>query len=237
MKISEDFKDKITKHVINGIPLERMNMREDQRVRMEIAYWTYKQWLLNKQIRPYDLCRQAALVVYNQKFADAQKGDQKAIVACAQLGITGFNKDRSYAMLKNDVETFEYLVEQLTVPTANIEKAKVVDASDWLIQHGMRQGNDRAVNNGAQLKMRLYNDFDENERGHENLADTDVNITADISVIKPDRVNYSDEEKRKLAKKYNVPLSEIESMMMNSDGIYESAPIEEEEEPDLFLNE
>ena len=98
----------------------------------------------------------------------------------------------------------------------------------------MKSGNDRAVKNGADLKMKLHKDFDEQQQGFDNLANTDVNITADVSVVKPDRANYTDEQKREFARKFGLPEKEVEELIRNSDGVYETAPLDAEEEHDIF---
>ena len=134
--------------------------------------------------------------------------------------------------------TFEWIKKQggvAAIEKVNIEKAKVIDASDWLIEEGMKSGNDRAVKNGADLKMKLHKDFDEREQGFDNLASTDVNITADVSVVKPDRTNYTEEQKREFAKRFGLPDKEVDELIRNSDGVYETAPIEVEEERDIFM--
>ena len=58
--------------------------------------------------------------------------------------------------------------------------------------------------------------------------------TADVSVVKPDRTNYTDEQKREFARKFGLPEKEVEELIRNSDGVYETAPLDAEEEHDIF---
>jgi hypothetical protein len=53
--------------------------------------------------------------------------------------------------------------------------------------------------------------------------------------VKPDRTNYTDEQKRALTKKFGLPEKEVDDLIRNSDGVYETAPIEVEEERDIFM--
>ena len=97
----------------------------------------------------------------------------------------------------------------------------MVDASDWLIQHGKRTGDGRDVAKGADLKMRLHKDFDAKEAGYEDMANTDISITSDVSVVKPGRTNYTDEQKKALAKQYNITVNEVVTLEQNADGVWE----------------
>ena len=64
---------------------------------------------------------------------------------------------RAYSKIANDVQTLDHIVGRFNQPTRNIEKAKVIDATDWLIEEGMKSGNDRSVSSGAEKKMKLFN--------------------------------------------------------------------------------
>lgn len=233
MKVSEKYLSLVDKFIFMGTPLKHIAMNEEQKLRTMIAYEAYQVWMTNKQIRPMDLCRRISSRIYGDMLARAEH-DPHYKQLCEQLKIVP-GKQRDYSRLANDVQTLDHIIGLFNAPTANIEKAKVIDASDWLIEEGMKSGNDRAVKNGADLKMKLHKDFDEQQQGFDNLANTDVNITADVSVVKPNRTNYTDEQKRALAKKFGLPEREVEELIRNSDGVYETAPIEAPEEYDIYI--
>lgn len=235
MKVSEKYLTTVDKFIFNGLSIKHMAMTEEQKLRTMIAYEAYQIWMTNKQIRPMDLCRRISARIYGDMLLRAETDPYYADL-CKKLNIRP-GVPRDYHRLSNDVQTLDHIIGRFSNPTVNIEKAKVIDASDWLIEEGMKSGNDRAVKNGADLKMKLHKDFDEQQQGFENIADTDINITGDVSVVKPDRTNYTDEQKREFAKRFGLPEKEVEELIRNSEGIYETAPVEEEREPDFFERE
>ena len=233
MKVSDAFLEKVDKFIFMGGSIRHMAMTEEQKIRTMIAYEAYQVWLTNKFIRPTDLCRRIAARIYADMLEKAET-DARYAEICRKMKIYP-GSVRDYNRIANDVQVLEHIIGRFSVKCKNIEQAKVQEASDWLIEEGMKSGNDRAVKNGADLKMKLHKDFDEQAQGFDNIADTDINITGDVSVVKPDRVNYSEEEKKKLAKRFGLPDKEVEELFRNSDGVYETAPEDEEEEPDIFL--
>ena len=233
MKVSEKYLSLVDKFIFMGTSLKHIAMNEEQKLRTLIAYEAYQVWMTNKQIRPMELCRRISARIYSDMLMRAEH-DPHYKQLCEQLKIVP-GKQRDYSRLANDVQTLDHIIGLFNAPTANIEKAKVIDASDWLIEEGMKSGNDRAVKNGADLKMRLFKDFDERQQGFENMANTDINITADVSVVKPDRTNYTEEQKREFAKRFGLPEKEVDDLIRNSEGVYETAPIEVEREHDIFL--
>lgn len=233
MKVSDAFLEKVDKFIFMGGSIRHMAMTEEQKIRTMIAYEAYQVWLTNKFIRPTDLCRRIAARIYADMLEKAET-DARYAEICRKMKIYP-GSVRDYNRIANDVQVLEHIIGRFSVKCKNIEQAKVQEASDWLIEEGMKSGNDRAVKNGADLKMKLHKDFDEQAQGFDNIADTDINITGDVSVVKPDRVNYSEEEKKKLAKRFGLPDKEVEELFRNSDGVYETAPEDEEDEPDIFL--
>lgn len=231
-KVGDNYLSLVEKFIFKGGEIRYMNMTEEQKLRTLIAYEAYQTWMSNKQIQPMDLCRRISARIYGEMLRKAEH-DLHFADLCRKLDIRP-GKQREYNKLANDVMTFDHIVGRFNAPTVNIEKAKVQDAASWLISEGMKSGNDRSVTNGAKLLMDLNKDFDERNQGYDGMADTDINITGDVSVVKPGRENYSDEFKRKLAKSLNIPVSEVEEMVRREDGVYETAPIDDEDNMDIF---
>ena len=130
-----------------------------------------------------------------------------------------------------------HLIGVFDTPTTNIEKAKVVDASDWLIREGMKMGDARAVKSGADIKMQMNGNFQEKESPTDQMPDGEINITGDVSVIKRDRVNYTDEEKQKYAKKYGLTQKQVQDLIQQPDGSWQAADenLDPEPNPDIFI--
>ncbi|MDD3037900.1 hypothetical protein [Bacteroides sp.] len=232
MKVSDGYLELVDKFIFMGTSLRHMRMTEEQKLRTMIAYEAYQVWMSNKQIKPTELCRRISARIYDD-FLTKANHDPHYAELCEKLGIK-LGKPRDYSKLANDVQTLDHIIGVFNRPTANIERAKVEDSSDWLISEGMKTGNGRDVKGGAELKMRLYKDFDEQQQGFDDLANTDINITGDVGVVKPGRINLTDDEKRNLAAQYGVSEKEVEDLVLNDEGMYETAPVEEEKEQDIY---
>ena len=232
-KVGDKYLSLLEKWLHLGYPLQSSSMSKEQKLRTQIVYEAYQVWLENKQVRPMDLCRRISLRVYEQ-LLEAAKYNKKVAEFVETVGIREGVK-RSGKQLQNDVEAFDYIVGLFSSPTKHIERAKVVDASDWLIEHGMQTGDGRDVAKGADLKMRLNKDFDETEMGYEDMANTDVNITEDVGVVKPGKKNYTDEQKKEYAKRFGISEREVITMIETEEGVYEAA--KGDDEFDVFNEE
>ena len=67
----------------------------------------------------------------------------------------------------------------------------------------------------------------------EQMPNTNINITGDVSVVKSDRQSLSDEEREKLRRKYGLTEKELATELEEINGVWQ-AP-EEEEEKDIFV--
>lgn len=234
-KPSSKYLSIVEKWIIGDLSIQHMNMTMPQKFRAQIAFEAYQLWTGNKQMRVSKVMRNLAKRNYEILLRKAEEGDAKAIEYVETIGIKpGVN--RSATEISNDVYVLNWLIGRLNIDTTNIERAKVEDASDWLISEGMKMGDARAVKSGADLKMQLHKNFDEKENAADQMPNTDINITGDVSVIKSDRVNYTDEEKRKLMRKYGLAEKEIIDMQQDENGIWQmsDAGVEDDEEQDVF---
>lgn len=226
-KPSENFFNKVERWLLGGITIEKMILTPDQRFRALLAYEAYQIWLQDKQIRPSDVMRRLAAREYPVLLRRAEEGDQKAQEYVAAMNIRpGIH--RTPTEISNDVALFNHIIGRFDTPIDNIEKAKVQDASDWLIREGMKMGDPRSVKSGADLKMQLNNNFQEKENPEDQMPASDINITADVSVVKRDRVNYTDEERKRMARRYGLTDKQVVDMIQNSDGTWQIP----EEQPD-----
>lgn len=231
--VSEKYLDHLGKFILGGYPLRNANMTLPQKLRTQIVYEAYQIFVMNRQIKPIELCRNIARRTY-ATYLEKSESDPEAAEMCRACGIAP-GKKRDFCSLSSDVQALNYIVGMLDNPMPAIERAKVVDASDWLVKEGMKMGNANSVAKGAELKMRLHKDFDEKEQEFDKTAQSDINISGDVSIIKSDRQNFTAEEKKKLAKRFGGNIQEIEDLIMSSNGEYETAPLEPEEEEDFFV--
>lgn len=232
-KPSQEYLTKIEKWILGGHELKRMNMTLVQKFRARLTYEAYQLWLQDKQIQPTDLMRRLAQREYAVLLQRAKEGDEEAQYYVGALKVVE-GTPRSISEISNDVYVFNWLVKRFENNTDAIEKAKVVDASDWLIREGKKMGDAKAVASGANLKMSLHNNFQEADDAASAMPNTNLNITGDVTIVKSDAVNYTEEETRQLARKYGLTMSEVKEMIQNEDGIYEES---EEQHKEAFFNE
>lgn len=232
---SKEYLSRIEKWLLGGLTLERMNMTLVQKFRARLAYEAYQVWMQDKQIRPADLMRRLAQRDYDELLQRAAQGDEDAQLYVGALRIQE-NTPRTASEIANDVYVLNWLVGRFSTSESHINRAKYQDAADWLIRTGKQIGGKEgisAVDKGAEKLRVLENDFQERENAEEAMAGMDLQITGDVSVIKSDRVNYTEEEKKKLAAKYHLTPTEVRDMIQNEDGIY----VVDEEPQDPFLED
>ena len=231
-KPSPQYFDLVERWILGGVTIEKVIMSPDQRYRSLAAYEAYQIWLQDKQIRPTDIMRRIAAREYPIILKKAESGDPTAQEYARALNLVP-GKQRTITEISNDVALFNHLIGVFDTPTENIEKAKVMDASDWLIREGMKMGDARAVKSGADIKMQMNNNFQEKESPTDQMPNVEINITGDVSVIKRDRVNYTDEEKKKYARQYGLTQKQVQELVQQPDGSWEIPSDNAEPNPDL----
>ena len=232
---SKEYLSRIEKWLLGGLTLERMNMTLVQKFRARLAYEAYQVWMQNKQIRPADLMRRLAARDYDELLRQAAQGNEDAQFYVGALRIRK-DEPRTVSEISNDVYVFNWLVGRFSTSESHINRAKYQDAADWLLRTGMQMGGKEgisAVDKGAEKLRVLENNFQEQENAADSMAGMDMQITGDVSVIKSDRVNYTEEEKKRLAAKYHLTPTEVRDMIQNEDGVYEAV----DEEKDPFMEE
>lgn len=234
-KLSDKYVDLVERWLYGGVNIQSMAMTPSQKYRAMVVYEAYQRWLQDKQIRPLDLMRKLSAREYPVLLMRADNGDAKAQELVDDMRIRP-GIGRSLTELSNDVALFNHIVDKFQTPIDAIEKAKVVDASDWLIREGMKMGDSRSVKSGADLKMQLYGNFEEKDDPTANQPKSDINITMDVSVIKPDKQNYTPEERRRIARRYGLTDKQVIDLMQNNDGTWQipGEQPEEDQQPDVF---
>lgn len=235
-KPSSDYLDKIKKWIDGGLQIEHMSMTPAQKFRGMMCLQAYHLWMQNKQVKIRQVMMNIAQKQYAQLLCSAKLGNEDAIEMCRSLGIEGDQVPmRSLAEISNDVYTFNRVMRMYDESDDFIEKSKVLDGSDWLISEGMKRGDARSVKSGIDTKMSLFHNFDGRDNPAEQMPNTMINITGDVSVIDSARANYSDEQKEKMAKRYGLSLDSVKEMIEREDGTYSEDPgVEKEKEKDIF---
>ena len=122
-------------------------------------------------------------------------------------------KPRTVTELNNDVSVCNYLIRFFTTDESPRHKAMYLSSAEWLIRTGKQQNNDRAVDKGMQALANVYKNFDEERDATDEMPDMSrIAITQDVSIVKRDRVNYTDEYKAKMARKYGLTRKDLQDM-------------------------
>lgn len=224
-----NYLDKLDNFFYQGLSLESQNMSAEQKMRTKIVYEAYNRWMQDKQVSTYDLLRRIAAREYQIALRKATEGDEYYIAIVKACNIVN-GKVRTATELRNDVKAFNHIIEYLSVDERAIDRMKVHDSADFLMREGRKAGNFQAVKQGAQLLMDLNNNFEEDEDPASQMPKM-VSITSDVTTIRRDRVNYSEEETRRFANRVGMSDSQIQDLFMQDDGTYRlyEGEVEEEE--------
>lgn len=223
----------------NGeLSLQKMNMRVEQQYRSRLCLTAFYAWMQEKQCNVRTLITNIARRDYAQLVREAALGNEDAKYYVDQLPIRcdgdGNVIERTVSEIRNDIYVFNWIVGKFDTPKKNIHKAVYEDAAMWLINYGMKNGDPKSVDRGADKIARINNDFKEEDNAAEQMPNTDINITGDVSVVKTDRVNLSDEEKERLRKKYGLTAKEMTQELEEVNGVWQQQEEDEDDAPDIF---
>ncbi len=235
-QITENTLARINKWLTYGTSLETAFPRLEQRYRMQICAEFYKRWTQNKDIDPRTVCRNIARRDYELFVNQAAQGNKEAQDMLMALHITidddGNIRPRSVTELNNDVAVCNHLIRFFTTDESPRHKAMYLSGAEWLIRTGKQQNNDRAVDKGMQALAKVYKDFDEERDAADEMPDMSrIAITQDVSIVKRDRVNYTDEYKAKMARKYGLTAKDMADIEEETSI---NAERTDREEPDYF---
>lgn len=233
--ITENTLARINKWLSYGTSIEVAFPKLEQRYRMQVCAEFYKRWVQNKDIDPRTVCRNIARRDYELFFNQAAQGNKEAQEMVLALHITiddeGNIKPRTVTELNNDVAVCNHLIRFFTTDESPRHKAMYLSGAEWLIRTGKAQNNDRAVDKGMQALAKVYKDFDEERDATDEMPDMSrIAITQDVSIVKRDRVNYTDEYKAKMARKYGLTQKDMQEIEEETE-LNAERP---KEEPDYF---
>lgn len=229
---------RIDKWLSCGTSIEMAFQKLDQRYRMQVCSEFYKRWMQNNDIDPRTTCRNIARRDYELFFNQAAQGNKEAQDMVLALHITlddeGNIRPRTVTEINNDVTVCNHLIRFFMTDESPRHKAMYLSSAEWLIRTGKQQNNDRAVDKGMQALANVYGNFQEDKDATDEMPDMSrISITQDVSIVKRDRVNYTDEYKAKMARKYGLTAKDMQDI--EEDALLATTPErDEEEEPDYF---
>ena len=238
--LSPNYCNKVERWLLGGVPLEKMNMRPDQRFRAALITDVYRHWIENpSSASPRKMIENFARREYAVLLRKATTGDPDDPMTreAQELVETLHIKEgceRSANEVSNDVALLNWLTGKLSTSKKHIHKAMFEANIEWMQNFGRKTGTWQAVKQANQDLAKINNDFKDEDDPQEQMPQTQINITGDVSIIKSDRQSLSVEEKERLRKKYGLTDKEMAEQMEEINGVWQS-PADEEEEKDIFV--
>ena len=240
---SANYIDKVVRWTYGQVDLARMNMPLAGQFRARLALECYMLWQQNKTSNIRRMVQNIAARDYAMLMQNASLGSEEAQAMVKALGITrneetGTVSARRETEIANDIYVVNQLVGRLSVAKNHIQRAMYEDNIEWLIGFARKTGNVTAMREAQRNLEKINNDFkDETNPADALKPGAERNITGDISIIKPDRTNYTEEELRAFAKKVGAKFEDVKEMIENENGVYVSAdgddaPDDDEEQTD-----
>lgn len=240
---SQNYIDKVVRWTYGQVDLARMNIPLAGQFRARLALECYMLWQQNKTSNIRRMVQNIAARDYAMLMQNATLGSEEAQAMVKALGITqneaGVVSARRETEIANDIYVVNQLVGRLSVAKNHIQRAMYEDNIEWLIGFARKTGNVTAMREAQRNLEKINNDFKDEQNPADALKPgAERNITGDISIIKPDRTNYTEEELKAFAKKIGAKFEDVQEMIQNEDGVYVSAegddaPDDDEQEQEM----
>lgn len=237
-QLSQKTLDKVQLYANQHLPLMRMSFSSDMKLRIMIAerlFQTYASGRVPMTRMPRKVIPQIAAQVYNSILTNAATDPDMAKLR-DECGIEE-GKTRSYFEMTNDIAVYEAFRHIWGIDTSNHAKAVCEECAYQLIEMGQANNNDRALASGFDRLSRLHNDFQEKAEDFSNTAETEVDISADARLVRADAENLSRQAIEALKRQFGAYIDKkggIETLIQNDEGVYESAPEEDDSSADYF---
>lgn len=223
---SQNYIDKVVLWSQSGIELTSMHIPLPGQFRARLALECYQLWIENKTISIRKIVKNIAARDYANMMSNAELGNEKAREMVEALGIrrnedTGVVTLRKETEIANDIYVVNQLVGRLSTAKNHIQRMIYEDNIEWLIQFGRKTGSVTAIREAQRNLEKINNDFKDEQNPADALKPgVERNITNDISIIKPDRQNYTEEELKAFAKKIGANYDDVVEMIENEDGVF-----------------
>lgn len=145
-QLTQNTLQRIDKWLSNGLSMETMFPKLEQRYRMQICAEFYKRWVQNNDIDPRTTCRNIARRDYTLFVSQAGQGNKEAqeMVMALHIDIDeeGNIKPRTVTELNNDVAVCNHIIRFFQTDESPRHKAMYLSSAEWLIRTGKQQNND-----------------------------------------------------------------------------------------------
>ena len=233
---SPGYIEKVVSWTYGRLNLSKIHMPLPGQFRARLALECYMLWQQNKTSNVRRMVQNIAARDYQTLMTNAELGNTEAQAMVEALGIRRDDKGtvsaRKETEIANDIYVVNQLVGRLSVSKNHIQRAMYEDNIEWLIQFGRKTGNVTAMREAQRNLEKINNDFKDEQNPADALKPgVERNITGDVSIIKPDRQNYTDEEMKAFAKKIGAKLEDVQEFIEGEDGVFVPAEEDEEEVP------
>ena len=233
---SQNYIDKITRWAQGGVELSRMNLRPEQKFRALLVMNAYRLMIENPTAQPRMVVKNLAARDYALIAANAEMGIAEDVELMQVLGIrrnpeTGAVSARRECEIANDIYCVNQLVGRLNVSQNHLDKLLYQANTRWLSKFGQQTGNVSAIREAQRNLETINNNWKEDANPADALKPgVERNITGDISIIKPDRQNYTEEELKAFAKRIGAKFEDVQEFVEGEDGMMIPADDDPEEE-------
>lgn len=232
---SKNYIDKVVRWVYGQVDLERMNLRPDQRFRALLVMNVYRLVMENPTSPVRTMVKNVAARDYSLLMQNAEMGKEDAKEIVEVLGIRrlpdGSVTARKENEIANDIYCVNQLVGRLNVSQNHLDKLLYQHNIRWLSHFGQTTGNVSAIKEAQRNLEKLNNDFKDDANPADAMRPgVERNITGDVSIIKPDKQNYTPEELRQFAKKIGAKVEDIQEFIESEDGIMVPADSNDDED-------
>ena len=238
MQLSQKTLDKVQLYANKHLPLQLMSFSSDMKLRIMIAeqlFQAYSSGRVPMTRMPRKVIPVIAERVYCNILSNAPTDPFLAKLRDECQIVPG--KKRTYFEMTNDIAVYEAFRHIWGIDTSNHAKAVVEEGAYQLIEMGVANQNERALTSGIDRLSKLHNNFQTKAEDYSNTASTEVDIIADARLVRADAENLSRQAIEDLKKKYGAYIDKaggIETLIENEDGVYETAPDNDDDEKDYF---
>lgn len=203
----------IESHLLKGLPIETIRMRESERERLRICMDVYYLYDKNRIIPAEQLLEGAY----------RRRGMQRTLHEKA-----------------TDRRCLDYMLGLMMKPMRNAEKQQVNAVANMLIAQGAATGNVTALKEGAAIKREIHQlDIpDDQVDVAQNVAPIPIMITRNPQDAGIDRQMLSEEDKRKIFDRMGISSRELEKFREESDDLIQEVEPDTDNEPaDFFVEQ
>lgn len=230
---SSNYCNKVRDWMLCGVPLEKVITRPDQQLRALLVTEVYQHWISSPTIDPRKMLQNFAARRYSMLLRMAAEGDEQAKSIVAALNLNE-GSVRSAHEISNDIYVLNYLAGMLNTSKKHIHKLMFESNIEWMQNFGRKTGTWQAVKQANQDLAKINNDFKDEDDPQDQMPNTNINITGDVSIIKSDRKSLNDEERAALRRKWGLTAKEEAQELEEINGIWQQ-PDPDEDEPDVFI--